>query len=126
MRSILFILFLFAAFASPAQNDNVTYHQDPRIAELTDLYKLYNKKNDFTDGYRLQISFSNDRQEVYNNKGKFYRDFPGDRCYVEYEQPYYKLRVGDFSSRLEAYEKLTDVIKKYPGAFVVRDKVRLR
>lgn len=126
MKGILFIISLFVAFAVSAQNENVTYHQDPKIAELMDIYKIYNKKNDLADGYRLQISFSNDRQEVYNNKAKVYKDFPGDRVYVEYEQPYYKLRLGDFSSRLEAYEKLTEVIKKYPGAFVVRDKVRLK
>ncbi|MCW3125192.1 MAG: hypothetical protein JWO03_850 [Bacteroidetes bacterium] len=126
MRSSLFIAFLFIALASSAQNENVTYHQEPRIAELMDIYKLYSKKNDLADGYRLQISFSNDRQEVYNNKAKVYKDFPSDRAYVEYEQPYYKLRIGDFASRLQAYEKLNDVIKKYPGAFVVRDKVRLR
>jgi hypothetical protein len=126
MRNLLLIVFLSIAVASKAQNDNVTYHQDPKIAELMDIYKLYNKKNDLADGYRLQISFSNDRQEVYNNKAKLYKDFPNDRCYVEYEQPYYKLRFGDYASRLEAYEKLNDVIKKYPGAFVVRDKIKLR
>jgi hypothetical protein len=126
MRSTLFIISLLVALTSAAQNENVTYHQDPKIAELMDIYKIYNKKNDLADGFRLQISFSNDRQEVYNNKAKVYKDFPSDRAYVEYEQPYYKLRIGDFSSRLEAYEKLTEVIKKYPGAFVVRDKVRLK
>jgi hypothetical protein len=126
MRSTLFIISLFFALTSAAQNENVTYHQDPKIAELMDIYKRYNKNNDLADGFRLQISFSNDRQEVYNNKAKVYKDFPSDRAYVEYEQPYYKLRIGDFSSRLEAYERLTEVIKKYPGAFVVRDKVRLK
>ena len=126
MKGSLFIIFAFLSFSAFSQNGNVLYHQESKITELMDIYKLYNKKNDLTDGYRLQISFSNDRQEVYNSKAKFYKDFPNDRCYVEYEQPYYKLRMGDFSSRLEAYEKLGEVIKKYPGAFVVRDKVRLR
>ena len=126
MKLSFVIIFLLAVLCSNAQNENVTYHQDSKITELMDIYKLYCKKNDLSDGYRLQISFSNDRQEVYNSKAKLYKDFPEDHCYVEYEQPYYKLRIGDFASRLEAYEKLNDVIKKYPGAFVVRDKVRLR
>ena len=126
MRSILFIILLSLALTVAAQNENVTYHQDSKLTELMDLYKMYSRKNDLTEGFRLQISFSNDRQEVYNNKAKLYKDYPGERCYVEYEQPYYKLRIGDFLSRLEAYEKLTDVIKKYPGAFVVRDKIKLR
>lgn len=126
MRTFLFILIILVALNSSAQNEHVTYHQDFKITELMDIFKVYTKKNNLTDGYRLQISFSNDRQEVYNSKAQLYKDFPDDHCYVEYEQPYYKLRFGDFASRLEAYEKLNDVIKKYPGAFVVRDKVKLR
>ena len=126
MKNLLFLIFILSAAAAMAQNENVKYHQDFKINELMDSYKNYSKKNDLTDGYRLQISFSNDRQEVYNNKARLYKDFPDEKAYVEYEQPYYKLRIGDFASRLDAYERLTEVIKRYPGAFVVKDKVRLR
>jgi hypothetical protein len=109
-----------------SQSDNVTYHGDPKIAELMDAYKNYNRKNDLADGFRVQISFGNDRQEVYNNKARLYKDFPNEHCYVLYEQPYYKLRLGDFATRLEAYEKLQAVITKYPGAFIVKDKIKVK
>ncbi|MBS1625883.1 MAG: SPOR domain-containing protein [Bacteroidetes bacterium] len=124
MRSIFFTLSMLVSFAAAAQNDNISYHQDPKINELMGIYKMYNQKNDFLDGYRVQIAFSNDRQEIYNSKAKVYQDFPDERAYVAYEQPYYKLRLGDYTSRLEAYEKLNEVIKKYPAAFVVRDKIK--
>jgi hypothetical protein len=126
MKNYLLIFISFLSLAAIAQNDNVTYHQDRQVTELADVYKAYNKKNDVTDGYRIQISFSNDRQEAYNNKSKLYRDLPSEKCYVEYEEPYYKLRVGDYTTRLEAYDKLRDVIGKYPGAFVVRAKVKIK
>jgi hypothetical protein len=87
---------------------------------------MYNKKNDVTDGYRIQVAFSNDRQEAYNNKSKLYKELPDEKCYVEYEEPYYKLRIGDYMTRLEAYDKLRSVITKYPGAFVVRAKVKIK
>ncbi len=112
------------AAAAAAQNDNVSFHQDPKINELLGIYKMYNQKNDFLEGYRVQIAFSNDRQEIYNSKAKVYQDFPEEKAYVAYEQPYYKLRIGDYTSRLEAYERLNEVIKKYPAAFVVRDKIK--
>ncbi len=112
------------AAATAAQNDNVSFHQDPKINELLGIYKMYNQKNDFLEGYRVQIAFSNDRQEIYNSKAKVYQDFPEEKAYVAYEQPYYKLRIGDYASRLEAYERLNEVIKKYPAAFVVRDKIK--
>jgi len=126
MRNYLLIILSFISLASIAQNDNVTYNQDRHISELTDVYKMYNKRNDVTDGYRIQVAFSNDRQEAYNNKSKLYKELPDEKCYVEYEQPYYKLRIGDFLTRLEAYDKLRSVITKYPGAFVVRAKVKIK
>jgi hypothetical protein len=126
MRSFILIILSLSSLASMAQNDNVTYHQDRKVNELTDLYKTYNKSNDLTDGYRIQVYFSNDRQEAYNNKSKLYKEMPDDKCYVEYEEPYYKLRIGDYATRMEAYDKLREVITKYPGAFVVKAKVRIR
>ena len=124
MKGFFFIFCIVISCAVAAQNDNVSYHQDPKINELLGIYKMYNQKNDFLEGYRVQIAFSNDRQEIYNNKAKVYQDFPDERAYVAYEQPYYKLRIGDYTSRLEAYERLNEVLKKYPGAFVVRDKIK--
>ena len=126
MRNCILIILSLFSLASVAQNDNVSYHVDRKVTELTDLYKAYNKSNDLTDGYRIQVSFSNDRQEAYNNKSKLYKELPDDKCYVEYEEPYYKLRVGDYATRMEAYDKLRDILSKFPGAFVVRAKVRIK
>lgn len=126
MNKYWLIAFVLMGMRGFSQSDNVTYHGDPKIAELMDAYKNYNRKNDLADGFRVQISFGNDRQEVYNNKARLYRDFPNEHCYVLYEQPYYKLRLGDFATRLEAYEKLQAVITKYPGAFIVKDKIKVK
>jgi hypothetical protein len=126
MRYSILIILTLLSLASIAQNDNVTYYQDRKISELADLYKAYNKNHDITDGFRIQVSFSNDRQEAYNNKSKLYKELPDDKCYVEYEEPYYKLRIGDYTTRMEAYDKLRSVLTKFPGAFVVRAKVRVR
>ena len=125
MRNYFLIILSLVSLASFAQNDNVSYYQDRHISELADLYKVYNNKNDVADGYRIQISFSNDRQEAYNNKAKLYKELPDEKCYVEYEEPYYKLRLGDYATRLEAYDKLRLVLAKYPGAFVVRAKIKI-
>jgi hypothetical protein len=126
MKAFVWAISTFISLVSVAQTDNVTYTLDRQITELTDAYKSYNKKNDVADGYRIQVAFSNDRQEAYNDKSKLYKDLPDEKCYVEYEEPYYKLRVGDYTTRLEAYDKLRDVIVKYPGAFVVRAKIKIK
>ncbi|HRZ76622.1 MAG TPA: SPOR domain-containing protein, partial [Bacteroidales bacterium] len=36
----------------------------------------------------------------------------------------YKVRVGDFRTRLEAEGFLQQILTEYPGAFVIKDMIR--
>lgn len=105
---------------------NYTIYQDEKIGELAEKYVEYNRKREFTEGYRIQVTYTNVRDEVYQSKGAMYKQFPELASYVEYEQPYYKLRIGDFKTRLEATYYLQQVIALYPGAFIVKDKIKTK
>jgi hypothetical protein len=124
MKRLTFLLFPIIVFAQGA--NTVSVSQSSEIAQLMNLYRAYNKKNDLADGYRLQIMFSNDRSEAYTAKSKIYKQFPHESCYVIYEQPYYKLRVGDFTNRFEATDLLNQMLSTYVGAFIVKDKVKIK
>jgi hypothetical protein len=121
-----FPISLFSQDSSIVNNKYVTVHQDSSIANLMGRYAEYNRTREFADGYRIQIMYTDVREEVYKSKGKMYKDFPDLPSYVEYEEPYYKLRLGDFKTRLEATYYLQDVIVLYPGAFIVKDKIRIK
>jgi hypothetical protein len=112
--------------ATVYRNKNFTINQEPAIANLLYQYKEYNRKREFGEGFRIQITYTDVRDEVYKSKGALYKEFPDLSSYVEYEQPYYKLRVGDFKSRLEATYYLQLVVTLYPGAFIVRDKIKIK
>ncbi len=43
--------------------------------------------------------------------------------YVQYRQPYYRVRVGDFLSRGDADSLLKLVVVRFPGAFVAPDEI---
>jgi hypothetical protein len=105
-------------------NQFLTVHENNAVNELVKKYEVYNRKRDFGEGYRIQISYTDVRDEVYKSKGDMYAQFPELSSYVEYEQPYYKLRLGDFKTRLEATYYLQQVIILYPGAFIVKDKIK--
>ena len=107
-------------------NKNFSVTQNAKISELLYKYKDYNRKKEFAEGYRIQIMYTDVRDEVYKNKGAMYKEFSDLSSYVEYEQPYYKLRLGDFKSRLDATYYLQQVVTLYPGAFIVRDKIKIR
>ena len=103
-----------------------TITEDSKIAGLMEQYKDYNRRKEFTDGYRIQLMYTDVRDEVYKSKSKTYGEFPDLPSYVEYEQPYYKLRIGDFDTRLEATYYLQKITPIYPGAFIVKDKIRVK
>ncbi len=128
--AIVYSLWSMVAFSqcstATASHKNYSVKQDAKIAALLDKYKDYNHKKEFTEGYRIQVMYTDVRDEVYKSKGTMYKEFENLAPYVEYEQPYYKLRLGDFKSRLEATHFLQQIITLYPGAFIVHDKIKLK
>jgi hypothetical protein len=112
--------------ASVSSPKNYTVKQDEKVAALLDKYIEYNRNKEFAEGYRIQIMYTDVRDEAYKSKGAMYKEFPDLASYVEYEQPYYKLRLGDFKTRLDATYFLQQVTMLYPGAFIVKDKIKIK
>lgn len=46
--------------------------------------------------------------------------------YVSYEQPYYKVRIGDFIQRADADQAVSFVREQFPDAWIVPDMVNAR
>ncbi|MBK8658801.1 MAG: SPOR domain-containing protein [Bacteroidetes bacterium] len=132
-RAVMLFVFLWTGIPGllPGQDStstapaHYTVYQSESIGDLVSRYKSFNQKREGVDGYRVQISYTDVREDAYKGKAAMYREFPDLKSYVEYEQPYYKLRVGDFKTRLEATYYLQQIIALYPGAFIVKDKVKL-
>lgn len=52
--------------------------------------------------------------------------YPDTPTYLSYDAPYYKLKAGNFRTRLEASAFLTQIRNDYPNAFVVRDVLDIK
>jgi hypothetical protein len=84
------------------------------------------KKEKGFDGFRVQIFFSsgnNSKKAVNDTKAQFLKLFPDVPTYIVYHSPNFKLRVGNFRTRFEAYAFYEKVRKDFPSAFVVNDKI---
>jgi hypothetical protein len=77
------------------------------------------------DGYRIKIHFDIDRDKAKATKAKFSARFPEYRTYEDYQQPYWVVLVGDFKTKLEAYELLKKIQPDFP-AFIVKGKIYAR
>lgn len=86
-------------------------------------------------GYRIQISSHRERAEAnlalqetieWWNLTREDEDPSVAPIYMDWEQPYWKIRVGNFTSRQAANRLLTEVRKQFEGAFVVPSEVEVR
>jgi translation initiation factor 2 alpha subunit (eIF-2alpha) len=118
--------------AQKSLEGRVVVHNDPLFDTLLFQFdsvqriKAANPDNMGIDGFRVQIFFdsgtySGDRaNEV---KEAFEENYEGVRAYVTWKAPNYRVRVGDFRSRLEAEKFLREVSEDYPNAWVIKDEI---
>jgi hypothetical protein len=112
----------------PVTHGSVEVIRDQRVDEIVKMHKVYNERRENeTMGYRVQIYFDagNNSLERAQTEARTYQMlYPDDTAYVSFSEPYYKVRVGDFRTRLSAEGFLQQIIGVYPNAFVIKDRVR--
>jgi hypothetical protein len=128
---IVFILFAFNVHGINAQvlkpaDGKVEIVQDEKIIQLSEQYKKMSLSNPEVDGYRVQIFFesgSNSKNAAANIKTGFETVFPEIKSYLSYKEPYYRVRVGDFRTLVEAVGFQKKIAVEYPNSFPVKDKI---
>lgn len=129
-----FILFLLSIPAiSTAQKYITSYHKDStivltrdtKIDELIAKQKDNNTLKQTMAGYRVQIYFGSVRQKASEVKQDFSGKHADVNSYLTYLAPNFKVRVGDFRTRLEAQGFLKSIEGQYPTSFIVQDEIKL-
>ena len=65
-----------------------------------------------------------DRKQALAIKAQMLNMYPGLPIYMDYEQPYFKIRVGDYRNRFEALKTFHDLQAKFKGVSIVPDKIK--
>ena len=100
--------------------------QDKRVNELVLKHVLINEaRKGKMKGYRVQIHFGAEKAKALEIKSKFTASYSSIPSYLDYQQPYFKIRVGNFRTKLEAYKLLQEISGDFPGAFIVTDDIEL-
>lgn len=74
-------------------------------------------------GYRVQVYTGSNRTEAFKAQAKFQASYPDTRTYISYNEPNFKVRVGDFRTRLEAAKMERDVKAWFPLTFIISEKI---
>lgn len=102
--------------------------QDQRIDSLLKKHQEINESKKTIEGFRVQISTAsgaNSRKASNDVKASFLSKYSDVDAYIVHQAPNFKVRVGDFRSKLDASKFLNQVKKDFPGAFIVKDEINL-
>jgi hypothetical protein len=130
MKRILpiFILSVVFCLSLSAQN-GVRYDIEPSIVRIQEDYVNNWRKVGEIYGYRIQIaaySGVNSRSQAESARNTFNNLFPYTKSYLIYNEPYFKVRVGNYYTRLQAFKDLETIRETYPSAYIVPDKINYR
>lgn len=97
-----------------------------RLDAVLDTIAAKNRSVRYAPGFRVQVYVGNKRQEVDETKLLLSQNFPELSPYLSYNQPTYKLKVGDFMRRIDAERYFTSIKQLIPSAQMQADKVDIR
>ncbi len=127
-----FILFLFvAALAGQAQenplNNPVQTHTQLKVNELVEKKAEYHRMTaGQKDGYRIKIYLGVDRDGAETMKTKCNTLFPDLPTQIDYQQPNFVVLVGDYRTKLQAFEAKKQIQADFPSSFIVKSKINVK
>lgn len=104
---------------------NVKVHQSTAIANAFN-NKVSTNGTKVQSGFRVRIFFDSKqtaRTESETVLTKFNAAHSGVPAYRSYQNPFFKVTVGDFRTRSEAMQFLQRIKGEYPTAFVVKENI---
>jgi len=126
-RAFLIMIFTAIVIMAKAQQGNMMVKSDPRVDSLIAIHVAHNQTYPFIEGYRIQLfkDSGNDALDAaHDMMDKFHEFFPDIPAYLSFQEPYYRVRVGNFKTRLEALEQLEKIKRKYRNVWVIKDYIR--
>lgn len=124
-QTLLTIVLLALGICATAQSGHVTVKGDVAVNEMVALHVELNNRVKTMPGFRVQIaSFSgtNSKTSAFNLRDRFMIDYPQVQAYIVYDEPNFKVKVGDFRTRLEAYAFLQEIKEVYKG-YIIKDNI---
>lgn len=117
----------------PAQRDSLTtISQTVQISEHGDAATIVGGNLEVApkvvNGYRIVIFMSNTqtaRRDALAAQENFSHLFPQEHTYLSYENPYFKVAVGNCTTQEEAIILLGRLRHTFPKAFIMRENINV-
>jgi hypothetical protein len=117
-------VFTVISQGAPGQG-KITIDQPSSLVSAMATHKTRNASKQM-NGYRVRIFFDNSRNARAVSEqvaGSFSAIYPSVAVYREYENPYFKVTVGNFRTKADATRFLNAIKGQFPSGFIVREKI---
>lgn len=122
---IPFLVVAYVILLTPSlHGQQILILEDPEISHLMQEYTEWNQQEQRIDGWRIQIINTDDRRKMEQALSTFKYHFP-EISYVKWRQlnPYYKVIIGAFETKLEVLAFLQKVKEYFPSAIPIIEKI---
>ena len=96
----------------------VTVDSSPEIEKLVARKIVYNAKKVVAKNYRIQLFYGSENGAI-RTRNKFRSLFPNTSTSLEYDSPNWKIKVGEYKTRLIADKNLSTIILAFGDAIVL-------
>ena len=129
MKKTIFTILAIAALSFANAQHSVQYDKESGIEQIEQQHQSAWKSIDGIEGFRIQIAAAsgvNSKNTVQRAYEEFRSRFPEIPAYVTHAEPYFRLRIGNFRTRLEATATLEKIKGNYPGAYIIKDEIKFK
>lgn len=126
LRTGCLFIFLLAAVSLRAQDSTFVDNGPVKVTKDSRIDILIRKQIYINTlairnqpGFRVQVITTNRRNDANDAKAKAMQLFPEYRSYIDFQAPYFKVRVGDFKTREEANELRNKLLNQFSGGVFV-------
>jgi len=102
----------------------LTIIMDSAIVSQIEQYRKSSGTVSELPGYRIQI-YSGNKGGAQNSRFNFMGEYDNIDVYTLYEQPLFKVRIGNYVSQAEAEKFCRELKLRYPSAFIVPETIKL-
>ncbi|MBR1785007.1 MAG: SPOR domain-containing protein [Bacteroidales bacterium] len=123
MKRLVLLALAGLCMTAAAQQGRLTVVGDTKAGQMVEKHVELASRTRTVQGYRVQIaSFSGTggKQSAFNLRDRFRADYPSVQAYIVFDEPNFKVKVGDFRTRLEAYAFMQQIKDVYKG-YLVKD-----
>jgi len=114
-------ILILTIFTSLQINAQISVTEDGAVRQLFNRYVSNNKSTEMVTGYRIQLIATTDRIKMEEEMARFVETYPEYTVDWMHSKPYYKLRVGAYTTKLEAFPSLYKIKEEFPGAYLAKD-----